>query len=932
MSKKQYYDPLDHSQAQPPPWPGSANQSLISNTGLWPAEFSNDSLMPQPSNSQFDSGYVDNHAFSELADWHEKILQLWYNNNRRAACEDDIFDFYRLFDFKVDRAIIESSLQQMFSRDERNCGLLDAIDNYPAFDEDIATLLQPQTPAILGRQLDIPTGRLWPGNDAISHDLPNAPGTAYGHPDSAAGLFAAMRDQQLYPPCYQSSRENIAKSQFDLVPRKEFPPYIYEQFQLSNNGLTDAHPNQAIGRRHLNLVTHVHLVAAAASDPSKIYSAMKRLYIHRNSGFVTIAETWKDRCTHIMGGCKAKRNPARNPELAHTTAETTPCIGHDDINDQSDEDEDSDEDDGDEEDKSDNQSDDNDDDEDEDGHAPNDDRGQGGANSTSDSSGGGQDPRLEQNEGSSGGKDTSTRGADNYSFGGVYGWNTSTQVILPTLVSFTPLRHHQLPSRTLPVTWLGRINSKGGMASVYKVQLQIDPISGLSIATAIYAVKQYPAKHRTSFLRELNAYTILHSGMDHDNHIIKCYGTFECLDSSGNPTYNLLLEHAECDLAEYWAKTTPMGDTQEEARSWKLMFSMASALQQVHQTRQIGTQHLQGVHFDLKPDNILYTRNGQWKLCDFGFTKFTNVRGSMKSRIYVDGGTRKYQAPESKYSSPVNQPYDIWSMGCVMLELLVWIHGDYGIYRASEKPQTTSNYTKRNCGRSGFHNGFGILPSIKGWFQRLKNRNTDEKSITRRTLDIVENHLLVIDPSHRFTAKQLQCRLAEFLELYGTTHKDSEEILHVAKLMLAYELARSAWFFYERSWFDLPTSYTGDAPSLLSSSKLNKLGHMVWMDTLPGNVRDAIITTRVLGYRSVVVANGFIRVGQTTCPSGFDVDALHTTLVGVKDNFPSSPRRGRKLRSCEISSTPGKGIWSKLDDSCIGILVYGRADYARVSI
>ena len=74
------------------------------------------------------------------------------------------------------------------------------------------------------------------------------------------------------------------------------------------------------------------------------------------------------------------------------------------------------------------------------------------------------------------------------------------------------------------------------------------------------------------------------------------------------------------------------------------------------------------IHRDVKPENILVTKEGIVKLCDFGFARLLTGPGD-EYTDYV--ATRWYRAPEllvgdTQYGSPV----DVWAIGCVFGELL----------------------------------------------------------------------------------------------------------------------------------------------------------------------------------------------------------------------------------------------------------------------
>src|SRR5262245_61785288 len=74
--------------------------------------------------------------------------------------------------------------------------------------------------------------------------------------------------------------------------------------------------------------------------------------------------------------------------------------------------------------------------------------------------------------------------------------------------------------------------------------------------------------------------------------------------------------------------------------------------------------HRRGVfHADLKPGNIMLTKNGQVKLIDFGTAW---VRGQDKQRIQ---GTPQYMAPEQANEKAVNDKTDIYNIGATMYRM-----------------------------------------------------------------------------------------------------------------------------------------------------------------------------------------------------------------------------------------------------------------------
>jgi len=75
--------------------------------------------------------------------------------------------------------------------------------------------------------------------------------------------------------------------------------------------------------------------------------------------------------------------------------------------------------------------------------------------------------------------------------------------------------------------------------------------------------------------------------------------------------------------------------------------------------------HLKGfVHRDLKPSNIFLTREGLFKLLDFGIVR--DQRGGTMTNTGVVVGTPPYMSPEQVQNFPLDARSDLYSFGCVV--------------------------------------------------------------------------------------------------------------------------------------------------------------------------------------------------------------------------------------------------------------------------
>ena len=80
------------------------------------------------------------------------------------------------------------------------------------------------------------------------------------------------------------------------------------------------------------------------------------------------------------------------------------------------------------------------------------------------------------------------------------------------------------------------------------------------------------------------------------------------------------------------------------------------------------------VHRDLKPANVMLLPGGMVKVLDFGMGRM--IDGGEADRITSTGvtvGTARYMAPEQFQASAVGPAADLYSLGCVLFELLVGV-------------------------------------------------------------------------------------------------------------------------------------------------------------------------------------------------------------------------------------------------------------------
>ena len=75
------------------------------------------------------------------------------------------------------------------------------------------------------------------------------------------------------------------------------------------------------------------------------------------------------------------------------------------------------------------------------------------------------------------------------------------------------------------------------------------------------------------------------------------------------------------------------------------------------------------IHCDVKPENILLTRDFEAKIADFGLAKLSK-RDRSSFKLTHMRGTMGYMAPEWALNLPINGKVDVYSYGVVLLEIV----------------------------------------------------------------------------------------------------------------------------------------------------------------------------------------------------------------------------------------------------------------------
>jgi Protein kinase domain len=182
-----------------------------------------------------------------------------------------------------------------------------------------------------------------------------------------------------------------------------------------------------------------------------------------------------------------------------------------------------------------------------------------------------------------------------------------------------------------------------------------------------------------------------------------------------------------------------------------------------------------GYHHDIKPKNILVFAKDKvgggapkmtdyvFKISDFGAAKI-NIILSKSGEIShhteaLSAGDPVYRAPDYEIAGVTSRPYDIWSLGCVFLEVLVWtfdLRGNELVNAfALERLQSSWNAIGQSCAfwHRNQNDKIVLKSSVIKRLQQLGERGEKQKVFKHLVRSI--GKMLVIIPSERVTAAEV---------------------------------------------------------------------------------------------------------------------------------------------------------------------------------
>ena len=226
----------------------------------------------------------------------------------------------------------------------------------------------------------------------------------------------------------------------------------------------------------------------------------------------------------------------------------------------------------------------------------------------------------------------------------------------------------------------------------------------------IYALKKVKllklsSKEKTNALNEVRILASIKS-----NFVISYKEAFYDEDEN---VLGIVMEYA--DKGDLYQKITENKKTAtlfEEIEIWRILIQLIKGLKSLHD--------LKILHRDMKSANVFLFSDGNAKLGDLNVSKVAK-----KGLLYTQTGTPYYASPEVWKDQPYNYKSDIWSLGCVLYEMITL-----------RPPFRAENM-------EGLYNKV-----IKGQYHKIPSRYSDDLS------EIVKI-LLQVDPENRPSCNDL---------------------------------------------------------------------------------------------------------------------------------------------------------------------------------
>jgi serine/threonine protein kinase len=203
--------------------------------------------------------------------------------------------------------------------------------------------------------------------------------------------------------------------------------------------------------------------------------------------------------------------------------------------------------------------------------------------------------------------------------------------------------------------------SVGGMAEVYKATEH--GVEGFERTVAVKRILPHIAED-DEFITMFKDEAKIAGQLQHGN-IAQIYN----LGQQGDSFYIALEYVAGKDLRNIFTRCQQQGRAMPIAQACFIVMKVGEGLDYAHNKRDKHGRHLNIVHRDVSPPNVLVSYEGEVKLIDFGVAKAAGRVSRTQAGILK--GKFGYMSPEQVRGMPLDRRSDVFSLGVVLFETLV---------------------------------------------------------------------------------------------------------------------------------------------------------------------------------------------------------------------------------------------------------------------
>ena len=202
-------------------------------------------------------------------------------------------------------------------------------------------------------------------------------------------------------------------------------------------------------------------------------------------------------------------------------------------------------------------------------------------------------------------------------------------------------------------------------------------------------------------------------------------------------TFNIVFPCAKTNLGRY-LRETEFGAERlvngiERSPLWQQLLGITKALKKIIETpipiqSPTGQEREIGHHLDIKPENILIDNTNNFLISDFGQAEFRMMPENTVTRVTDMVGTEAYAPPEMRnVKLNLSHKYDVWSLGCVFLELTAFICGGHKGMEDFDKLRTSD--TEDRFFEEYVTGHFRVKLAIIHWMKVLPERYEEHVTI-----------------------------------------------------------------------------------------------------------------------------------------------------------------------------------------------------------